>query len=118
MAAETLGPLAGAKNALQRGVLAESLRYFASRGGGDLARFTALLVELPDGLSPIGNASKLAAGMADQLHAAVATNPLLRAEGPILDPQLLFFSPDPEKSAYPLSTCPDSHPIRRGKISS
>jgi hypothetical protein len=97
MAAETLGPLAGAKNALQRGVLAESLRYFASRGGGDLARFTALLVELPDGLSPIGNAGKLAAGMADQLHAAVATNPLLRAEGPILDPQLLFFSPDPGK---------------------
>jgi len=95
MAAETLGPLAGAKSSLQRGVLVEALRFFVSQGGGDLARFTALLAELPEGLSPIGKADKLAAGMADQLHAAVATNPLLRADGPILDPNLLFFGSDP-----------------------
>jgi hypothetical protein len=91
MAAETLAPLASVKNQLQRGVLVEALRHFANSGGGDLARFTALLADFPDGLSPIGNAGKLAAGMADQLHAAVATNPLLRAEGPVLDPKLLFF---------------------------
>jgi hypothetical protein len=91
MAAETLAPLAGAKNQLQRGVLVEALRHFAASGGGDLGRFTALLADLPDGLSPIGHAAKLAAGMADQLHAAVATNPLLRAEGEVLDPKLLFF---------------------------
>jgi hypothetical protein len=97
MAAETLGPLAGAKNALQRGVLVEALRHFARHGGGDLGRFTALLSDLPEGLSPIGNASKLAEKMADQLHAAVATNPLLRAEGPVLDPKVLFFGPDPAK---------------------
>lgn len=97
MAAETLGPLAGAKNPLQRGVLVEALRHFADEGGGDLGRFTGLLAELPEGLSPIGNASKLAAGMADQLYAAVATNPLLRADGPILDPRLLFFGPDPKR---------------------
>ncbi|RJF74283.1 helicase HerA domain-containing protein [Rhodopseudomonas palustris] len=97
MAAETLGPLAGAKNALQRGVLAEALRHFAAGGGGELQDFIALLSELPDGLSPIGNAAKLAAGMADQLHAAVATNPLLRADGPVLDPKLLFFGKDPAR---------------------
>jgi hypothetical protein len=97
MAAETLGPLAGAKNALQRGVLVEALRHFASRGGGDLRDFTGLLTDLPDGLSPIGNAGKLAAGMADQLHAAVATNPLLRADGPVLDPKRLFFGADPSR---------------------
>ena len=91
MAAETLAPLAGVKNQLQRGVLVEALPNFANSGGGDLARFTALLAELPDGLSPIGKAERLAAGMADQLHAAVATNPLLQAEGPVLDPKLLFF---------------------------
>jgi hypothetical protein len=94
MAAETLGPLAGAKSALQQGVLVEALRHFAGLGGGDLASFTALLADLPDGLSPIGSADKLAAKMADQLHAAVATNPLLRAEGPVLDPKVLFFGPD------------------------
>jgi DNA helicase HerA-like ATPase len=97
MAAETLGPLAGAKNALQRGVLVEALRHFASSGEGGLGEFTALLSDLPEGLSLIGNASKLAAGLADQLHAAVATNPLLRAEGPILNPKLLFFGPDPQR---------------------
>ncbi len=59
--------------------------------------FIALLSELPDGLSPIGNAAKLAAGMADQLHAAVATNSLLRADGPVLDPKLLFFGQDPAR---------------------
>jgi DNA helicase HerA-like ATPase len=91
MAAETLAPLIGAKNQLQRGVLVEALRHFANSGGGDLARFTALLADLPEGMSPIGNAERLAAGMADQLHAAIATNPLLRAAGPVLDPKLLFF---------------------------
>lgn len=97
MAAETLAPLAGATRQLQRGVLSDALRRFAAAGGGDLADFTALLADLPDGVSSIGNAGKLAAGMADQLHAAVATNPLLRAEGPVLDPKLLFFGTDPKR---------------------
>ncbi|MFL9829106.1 AAA family ATPase, partial [Rhodoplanes sp. SY1] len=97
MAAETLGPLAGAKTALHKGVLVEALRHFAAAGGGDLRLFIRLLEDLPDGLSPIGNATKLAAGMADQLHAAVATNPLLRVGGSVLDPKLLFFGPNPER---------------------
>ncbi|MCJ2038586.1 DUF87 domain-containing protein [Methylobacterium sp. J-059] len=94
MAAETLGPLAGAKKELQRGVLADALRLFAADGGGDLAAFTALLADLPDDVSRIREAGKLAAGMADQLHAAVATNPLLKAEGAALDPAILFFGGD------------------------
>jgi hypothetical protein len=98
MAAETLGPLAGAKKDLQRGVLADALRLFASRGGGDLADFTALLSDLPEDVSRIGQAGKLAAGMADQLHAAVATNPLLKAEGAVLDPALLFRAKDPGRT--------------------
>ena len=95
MAAETLAPLAGARNALQRGVLIQALGHFASKGGGDLRAFIALLSELPDGLSDIGTAARLASGMADQLRAAIATNPLLKAEGPILDPRVLFFGADP-----------------------
>ncbi|MEH3148587.1 MAG: ATP-binding protein [Methylobacterium frigidaeris] len=98
MAAETLGPLAGATKALQKGVLADALRLFAGRGGGTLVDFTALLGDLPDGVSLIGNAAKLAADMANQLHAAVATNPLLKVEGAILDPSLLFFGPDPART--------------------
>ncbi|UDL93618.1 ATP-binding protein [Lichenihabitans sp. PAMC28606] len=94
MATETVAPLAGAKNGLQRGVLADAMRYFAGQGGGDLKAMTTLLTDLPDGISEIGNAAKLAAGMADQLHAAVATNPLLRVDGPVLDPKRLFNGPD------------------------
>ncbi len=94
MAAETLGPLAGATKTLQRGVLADALRAFAARGGGTLAAFTDLLADLPDGTSQIGRAPTLAAAMADQLLAAVATNPLLQVEGPVLDPARLFFGPD------------------------
>lgn len=97
MAAETLAPLAGARNALQRGVLIQALGHFAGKGGAELRDFIALLSDLPDGLSDIGTAAKLAAGMADQLRAAIATNPLLKAEGPILDPKALFFGADPSR---------------------
>ncbi len=93
MAADTLGPLAGAKSSLQKGVLADALRAFAVRGG-DLKAMTALLADLPDGVSEIGNAGKLAGKMADELKASVATNPLLKASGPVLDPRLLFHGPD------------------------
>ncbi|MFG5119881.1 helicase HerA domain-containing protein [Methylorubrum sp. POS3] len=98
MAAETLGPLAGAKTNLLRGVLADALQHFANRGGGKLPDFIALLADLPDGISQIGNAAKLGAGMADQLHAAVATNPLLKVAGTVLDPRHLFFGPDPART--------------------
>ncbi|WP_279358041.1 ATP-binding protein [Methylobacterium indicum] len=98
MAAETLGPLAGAGKTLQRGVLADALRGFAARGGGTLSAFTDLLADLPDGTSQIGSATKLAADMANQLLAAVATNPLLRVEGAVLDPARLFHGPDPART--------------------
>ena len=98
MAAETLGPLAAARSGIAKGVLADALRAFAARGGGDLGRFTALLADLPEGVSSIGQAEKHAAKMADELMAAVATNPLLRVDGPVLDPQTLFFGPDPART--------------------
>ncbi len=97
MAAETLGPLAGARKGLQRGVLADALRVFAERGGS-LGDFITLLADLPDGVSDIGEAAKHAAKMADELRAAVATNPLLRVKGAVLDPKLLFFGADPART--------------------
>jgi hypothetical protein len=98
MAADTLGPLAGAKTNLQKGVLADALRAFANKGGGDIAAMTVLLADLPEGVSEIGNADKLAAKMADELRAAVATNPLLKATGPVVDPRLLFFGRQSSKT--------------------
>ena len=97
MAADTLGPLAGVKKNRQKGVLVDALRHFASKGGGDLARFIGLLSDLPEGVSEIGNSAKFAAEMADDLRAAIATNPLLKADGPILDPEVLFFGPEKKR---------------------
>jgi hypothetical protein len=98
MAADTLGPLAGAKTNLQKGVLADALRAFATGGGGDLKAITALLADLPEGVSEIGNADRIANKMADELKASVATNPLLKATGPVLDPKLLFFGKNSSKT--------------------
>ncbi len=98
MAADALGPLADAKSKTQRGVLYGALHVFARRGGGDLRAFTSLLGDLPDGASDIGQASKIALGLADGLRAAFATNPLLRGDGPTLDPAMLFAGPDPART--------------------
>ncbi len=98
MAAETLGPLAGAKTELPKGVLADTLRYFAGKGGGSLKDITNLLSDLPEGICDITKAEQIAAKMADGLKAAVATNPLLRAEGRVLDPQILFKSENSAKT--------------------
>ena len=94
MAVDTLGPLAGAKTNLARGVLSDALRHFAAIGGGTLKDMTGLLSDLPEGASEIDDAGRLAAKMSNELKAAVATNPLLKATGPVLDPKLLFFGPD------------------------
>ena len=51
----------------------------------------ALLSELPDGVSQIGDPYRLGRDIADQLRAAVATNPLLRSTGAKLDPAQLYF---------------------------
>jgi hypothetical protein len=49
-----------------------------------------LLADLPEDVSQISSATKLGAAIADQLHAAIETNPLLQSAGPSLDPKMLF----------------------------
>jgi hypothetical protein len=93
MARATLAPFIGAKGAsaqLKEGVLADALRNFANEGGGDLDRLIETLSDIPDGVSEIDGAAKLASAMANQLRAAIATNPLLQSRGVPLDPGLLF----------------------------
>ncbi|WP_454914914.1 helicase HerA-like domain-containing protein [Xanthobacter sediminis] len=97
MARSTLEPYVvgrGQKANERRGVLADALRLFARQGGGGLRDLVHLLSELPDGCSEISQSDKHARAMADQLLAAISTNPLLRSEGRTLDPQLLFHGPE------------------------
>lgn len=101
MARATLTPYigrgGGQKASLKQGVLAAALRHFALRGGQELRDFVALLAELPEGVSDISSAEKLAGEMANQLRAAIATNPLLQSNGPRLDPARLFHGADPAR---------------------
>ena len=93
MARATLEPYiggSGQKAQLKQGVLADALRVFAKSGGCGLDALIQLLSELPDDVSKIGNAPKLAAEIANQMLAAIATNPLLQSQGQSLDPKTLF----------------------------
>jgi hypothetical protein len=93
MARATLAPYLGGggqKALLKDGVLADALRAFARRGGGSLDNLIGLLSELPEDASKIGGAPKLAGEIANQLHAVIATNPLLQSSGASLDPRRLF----------------------------
>jgi hypothetical protein len=95
MARATLAPFIGAKGAsaqLKEGVLADALRSFARGGGGDLDRLIDTLSELPEEVSDIDGAPRLASAMANQLRAAIATNPLLQSRGVPMDPGVLFGS--------------------------
>jgi len=96
MARATLEPYvggAGQKALLKQGVLADALRAFAKAGGGTLDDLIRLLAELPEDVSKIGNPSKLAREIANQLLAAIATNPLLQSQGQSLDPKTFFEGP-------------------------
>ena len=95
MAHATLTPFIGASGAgakLKEGVLADALRRFSREDGNTLSGLIDLLSDLPDEVSDIGNARKLASAIADQLRAAIATNPLMQSRAPSLDPHSLFHS--------------------------
>jgi Helicase HerA, central domain len=96
MARATLLPFIGATGAggkLKQGVLADALSRFSRASSGGLLGLIQLLSDLPDDVSQIGNAPKLAAAIADQLRATVATDRLMRSPGVNLDPQSLFHGP-------------------------
>lgn len=82
---------AGQKASLKQGILANALRAFANRGGGSLDDLIELLTNLPEDVTKISDALKLANEIADQLLAVVAINPLLKSTGASLDPQQLFY---------------------------
>jgi hypothetical protein len=97
MARATLAPYLGGvgqKAFLKQGVLADALRAFARDGGGALNDLIGLLSDLPENVSKIVGATKLASEIANQLLAAIATNPLLQSAGQSIDPKRLFYSRD------------------------
>jgi hypothetical protein len=93
MARATLTPFVGGTGAsakLKQGVLSGALRYFALDRRSALGDLIGLLADLPEGVSEISKTAKLGAEIADQLRAAIDTNPLLKSSGANLDPTTLF----------------------------
>jgi hypothetical protein len=108
MARATLEPYlagTGQKASLKNGVLADALRAFAKTRGATLDDLIKLLADLPDSVSKIGNASKLGGEIADQLLAAIATNPLLQPQGQSLDPKMLFEGPSGKTRISVINLC-------------
>lgn len=102
------GQSAAAINKL--GVLTAALKYFAQQGRHGLDEFIHLLSDLPASAgAEISNAPQLASQMADNLRAAIQTNPLLQSNGPPLDPgQLLGVErAKPRLSVINLAALPD-----------
>jgi hypothetical protein len=86
-------PAIGAKRAQGQAVLKQALRGFIRGGGEGFRSFLDYLHALPEGTSPLSNAEKLAAGMADTLYAATVNDPLFGGTGTSVDPATLLTPP-------------------------
>ncbi|GAA3744590.1 DUF87 domain-containing protein [Plantactinospora mayteni] len=86
------------KARLGRAVLREALISYARTGSNDLREFTEVLNDLPDGVSQLDGALKLAASMAQLLKAAQINDPLFGGTGTPVDPGELF-TPEPGRRA-------------------
>ncbi|MEV4807566.1 DUF87 domain-containing protein [Nonomuraea sp. NPDC049421] len=79
----------------QRGqaVLRKALAYYGRRGATSLKGLTALLSDLPGGVSELAGAQRIAAELAQSLTAAMDNDPLFGGTGTPVDPGLLITPP-------------------------
>jgi hypothetical protein len=98
-AVEALAPRAGVTGATRlaqqgKAVLTEALYAYARGRTVGLQGFTEFLAELPDGVSRMVRAPKLASDLAETLKAAMVTDPLFGGTGTAADPGALL-TPSP-----------------------
>ncbi|MEU4242601.1 DUF87 domain-containing protein [Actinoplanes sp. NPDC026619] len=79
-------------------VLRRAVEHFGRQGGRDLRALIALLADLPDGVSELDGAAKIAAGLAQTLTASMDTDPMFGGHGTPADPGTLL-TPSPGKQA-------------------
>ncbi|WP_320066742.1 ATP-binding protein [Micromonospora sp. RTGN7] len=94
-AVEALAPRAGVNRPTRlaqqgKAVLTEALLAYARTGMVGLPGFTEFLADLPDGVSRLVRADKLALELAEALKAAMVTDPLFGGAGAPADPGLLL----------------------------
>jgi hypothetical protein len=79
------------KAQLGQAVLRETLKYYARQGGTtSLKGLIDMLSELPDGVSDLANAEKLAADLGQIMSAAMVNDPMFGGTGVPVDPGLLL----------------------------
>lgn len=94
-AVEALAPRAGVDRSSRlaqqgKAVLTEALQAYARSGMVGLPGFTEFLTDLPEGVSRLARAGKLAEELAEALKAAMVTDPLFGGVGAPADPGLLL----------------------------
>ncbi|GAA2211955.1 hypothetical protein GCM10009850_074160 [Nonomuraea monospora] len=82
------------KAQLGQAVLRKALAHYGRRGATSLKGFAALLSDLPDGVSELANAPRIAAELAQSLTAAMDNDPLFGGAGTPVDPGLLVTPPE------------------------
>jgi hypothetical protein len=102
-AVEALAPRASVDGATKlakqgKAVLTEALQAYAVGRRSGLRGFVDFLSELPDGISSMAKAEKLAHDAAETLKAAMVTDPLFGGQGASADPGALL-TPSPGKRA-------------------
>ncbi len=83
---------------LARAVLRKTVEHFGRQGGHSLRGLIALLSDLPDGISDLSHADKIAADLAQTLTASMDNDPMFGGGGTPADPGLLL-TPSPGKRA-------------------
>ncbi|MEV4319768.1 zonular occludens toxin domain-containing protein [Actinocrispum sp. NPDC049592] len=97
--------LTARKVATGKAVLTQALTYFARKSGSELTEFVELLGDLPDGVSTIKDARRLAEGMAEELKAAMINDPIFGGAGERLDPGVLLTPARDKRARISVISC-------------
>ncbi|GID28222.1 ATP-binding protein [Paractinoplanes brasiliensis] len=102
-AASALGPRANVagrstKAHLGMAVLRRTIRYYGERGGSSLRGLIEVLGDLPDGVSDLDGAARIAADLGQTLTASMDNDPMFGGSGTPADPGVLL-TPSPGKRA-------------------
>ena len=95
MAVDAMMPVAGTGSASKankkKAILTRAFEYLGHNGNCNLDGLVDVLRDLPsEATAHISQENKIAAEMADDLSAQLTINPLLRSQGPVLDPAVLL----------------------------
>ena len=71
-------------------VLRKTVEFYGREGGSDLRGLIALLTDLPDGISELRDAAKIAADLAQTLTAAMDNDPMFGGDGSPMEPGTLL----------------------------